>query len=61
MMRGAGGTRGGSGKFFLGLAMMCGGFYLLFNAISVASNFGMGLQLYGFSSFGHGVGMVLSH
>ncbi|MES2933275.1 MAG: hypothetical protein V4805_07285 [Pseudomonadota bacterium] len=57
-MRGAGGTSGGSGQFFLGLAMMCGGFYLLFNAISVASSFGMGMQLYGFSMFGHGLGIT---
>ena len=28
-MKGAGGTSGGSGQFFLGLIMMCGGFYLL--------------------------------
>jgi len=28
-MRGAGGTSGGLGQFFIGLVMMCGGFYLL--------------------------------
>ena len=51
-MRGAGGTSGGLGSFFIGLIMMCGGFYLLLNAINVTSNFGMGMRLYGFSAMG---------
>lgn len=51
-MRGAGGTSGGLGQFFIGLIMMCGGFYLLLNAISVTSSFGMGARLYGFSAYG---------
>lgn len=51
-MRGAGGTSGGLGQFFIGFIMMCGGFYLLLNAISVSSNFGMGARLYGVSAFG---------
>ncbi|WP_163834021.1 hypothetical protein [Spartinivicinus ruber] len=51
-MRGAGGTSGGIGLFFIGLIMMCGGFYLLFNAISVRSTFGMGMGLYSFSGWG---------
>lgn len=51
-MRGAGGTSGGLGQFFLGLIMMCGGFYLLLNAIAVHSSFGMGMRLYGFHAFG---------
>ena len=51
-MRGAGGTSGGLGQFFIGLVMMCGGFYMLLNAISVTSNFGMGMRLYGFSAMG---------
>lgn len=52
MMRGAGGTSGGLGQFFIGLVMMCGGFYMLLNAITVSSNFGMGMRLYGFSAMG---------
>jgi len=32
--------------------MMCGGFYLLLNAITVSSSFGMGMRLYGFSAMG---------
>ncbi len=51
-MNGAGGTSGGVGHFFLGLIMMCGGFYLLLNSISVSSSFGMGARLYGFSAYG---------
>lgn len=51
-MKGAGGTSGGFGHFFIGLIMMCGGFYMLLNAITVTSNFGMGMRLYGFSTMG---------
>jgi len=51
-MRGAGGTSGGLGSFFIGLAMMCGGFYLLLNAITVSSSFGMGSRLYSYSGMG---------
>lgn len=51
-MRGAGGTSGGLGHFFIGLIMMCAGFYMLLNAITVTSNFGMGARLYGFSAMG---------
>jgi len=59
-MNGAGGTSGGSGQFFLGLIMMCGGFYLLLNGIVVSSNFGLGARLFGIGS-GYGVtgGMIL--
>ena len=62
-MRGAGGTDGGIGQFLIGFVMMCSGFYLLFNAITVRSAFGLGMGLYGFSAFGTQVsvttGMVL--
>lgn len=51
-MKGAGGTTGGLGHFFIGLIMMCGGFYMLLNAIKVTSSFGMGMGLYGFSAMG---------
>ena len=53
-MRGAGGTSGGVGEFLMGLVMMCGGFYMLLNAIVVTSSFGMGMRLYGFNAFGGG-------
>jgi hypothetical protein len=51
-MRGAGGTDGGVGQFFLGFVMLCSGLYLLLNAISVTSSFGFGMPLYGMSVFG---------
>jgi hypothetical protein len=53
-MRGAGGTNGGIGQFLMGLVMMCGGFYMLLNAIIVTSNFGAGMRLYRFNAFGSG-------
>jgi len=52
IMKGAGGTSGGLGHFFIGLIMMCGGFYMLLNAITVTSSFGMGTRLYGMSAMG---------
>lgn len=57
-MRGAGGTSGGIGQFFIGVIMMCGGFYLLLNAITVTSSFGLGRRLYGFSAYGGQYGMT---
>jgi hypothetical protein len=58
-MRGAGGTSGGIGQFFIGLLMLCGGVYLLLNAIIVTSHFGMGMRLYSLSGYGITSGMVL--
>ena len=62
-MRGAGGTSGGVGQFFLGFAMMCAGFYLLFNAINVYSSFGLGSVLFnipfGSSQAGISSGVIL--
>lgn len=51
-LKGAGGSSGGLGQFFIGLVMMVGGFYLLLNAISVRSHFGLGHRMYGFSAMG---------
>lgn len=51
-MNGAGGSSGGIGHFFIGLIMMCGGFYMLFNAIVVTSKFGLGYRLYSFHAMG---------
>ena len=51
-MNGAGGSSGGVGHFFIGLIMMCGGFYMLLNSITVSSSFGMGARLYSFSGLG---------
>ena len=52
-IQGAGGTSGGIGQFLIGLTMMVGGFYLLLNAITVSSRFGLGNRIYGFSSMGN--------
>ena len=57
-MKGAGGSSGGIGHFFIGLIMMCGGFYMLFNAITVSSSFGLGSRLYGFSAMGGSYGIT---
>ncbi|UZE98005.1 hypothetical protein [Alkalimarinus alittae] len=57
-MKGAGGTSGGIGQFFIGFIMMCGGFYLLLNSISVTSSFGFGARMYGFSAFGGNYGIT---
>jgi energy-coupling factor transporter transmembrane protein EcfT len=51
-MRGAGGTNGGAGEFLIGLIMLCGGSYLLLNAMRVTSSFGMGSSLYSFNAGG---------
>ncbi|MBF0264424.1 MAG: hypothetical protein HQL46_04070 [Gammaproteobacteria bacterium] len=57
-MRGAGGTSGGAGQFFIGFIMMCGGFYMLLNAIHVTSSFGFGARLYGFAAYGSNWGIT---
>tara|TARA_R110001592_G_scaffold16668_13_gene70823 strand:+ start:349 stop:771 length:423 start_codon:yes stop_codon:yes gene_type:complete len=51
-MKGAGGTSGGLSHFFIGIIMMCSGFYMLLNSITVTSAFGMGVRLYAFSAMG---------
>ena len=48
-IRGAGGTPGGIGEFFLGLAMVIAGAYLLTNRILVVSSF---WSMGGYSAFG---------
>jgi hypothetical protein len=56
--RGAGGTSGGMGSFFMGFIMMCTGFYLLLNSISISSSFGTGAQLFSLSRFGMNYGIT---
>lgn len=58
-MSGAGGTSGGIGQFFLGLIMMCGGFYLLLNGVVVSSGFGLGTRLFGIGGLGIRGGIIL--
>ena len=47
-MRGAGGTSGGVGEFFIGLAMAVGGGYLLTQRVTVTSGFWGYFGDYGF-------------
>ena len=47
--RGAGGTPGGTGQFFLGAAMVVAGGYLLLNQVTVTSGF---WHLGGYNTFG---------
>ena len=48
-IRGAGGTPGGLGEFFLGLAMAIAGAYLLTNRVIVVSGY---WSIWGYSGFG---------
>lgn len=48
-MTGAGGTPGGTGKFFLGAALIVAGGYLLLTRVTVASG---GWRLWGYNAFG---------
>ena len=47
--KGAGGTPGGLGEFFAGLAMAAGGGYLLLQQVTVSSGY---WQLWGYNAFG---------
>jgi len=62
-IKGAGGTPGGIGSFFLGFLMMCVGFYMLLQSIVVTPWFGVGMGLFHFAMFGGGFsltsGMIL--
>lgn len=58
-MRGAGGSQGGEWLFLIGIVMMVAGFYLLFNAISIETRFGLGSRLYGFGGFGITSGILM--
>ena len=60
--KGAGGTPGGLGEFFFGLALACGGGYLLLQQVTVSSGY---WTLWGYNAFGFsliplliGIGMV---
>lgn len=58
-MRGAGGSEGGIGRFFIGLIMIVAGGYLFLDAIRVTHGFGLGRSIYSFGSFHLTSGMVL--
>ncbi len=58
-MRGAGGSEGGIGQFFIGLIMMIAGGYMLLNAIMVTNHFSFGYSLYRVGGFSLTSGMVM--
>jgi hypothetical protein len=58
-MRGAGGTEGGIGRFFMGLVMMTAGGYLFLHNIHVSIGFGLGYQYFSYWGIGFTSGMVL--
>lgn len=58
-LQGAGGSNGGVGRFFIGLAMMVAGGYLFLNAIRVSYGFHMGYRLYSLGGLHLTSGMTL--
>jgi hypothetical protein len=58
-VNGAGGTSGGIGKFFLGIAMFVAGMYLLLKNIYVQHSFGFGSAFYNVGGFSITSGMIL--
>ena len=58
-IEGAGGSQGGSGRFFIGLIMMIAGGYIFFNSISVTHQFRSGYALYSFQGMNITTGMTL--
>ena len=58
-MRGAGGTEGGMGRFFIGLIMLVAGGYLFLHSINVSIGMGLGYQFFSMWGFGITSGMVL--
>lgn len=58
-MQGAGGTEGGTGRFFIGLIMMVAGGYLFLHSINVSIGMGLGYQFFSAWGFGITSGMVL--
>ena len=58
-MTGAGGSDGGIGRFFIGLAMMIAGGYLFLNAIRVTHHFSFGHAMFSWGSFNLTSGMTM--
>jgi hypothetical protein len=57
--RGASGTRGGEGNFFIGIVMMIAVGYLLLRGIMVRPQFGVGNAMYSIVGFPVTTGLVL--
>ena len=58
-VRGAGGSEGGVGRFFIGLTMMVGGGYLFFSSIHVTHQFSFGHSIFRVGGFSVTSGLVL--
>lgn len=58
-MRGAGGSEGGTVTFFIGLAMMIAGGYLLLSNIVIRPVFGFRTAAFSLGGFGITTGMIL--
>lgn len=58
-MRGAGGTSGGVGRFFIGFTMLCVGGYLLLTAIQVNNAWGLSMGMFRMGGVSVTSGMVL--
>ena len=58
-MRGAGGTDGGTGSFFLSLIMMIGGGYLFLDAIQIVNHFSFGYRMFNVGGISLTSGLVL--
>lgn len=57
-VKGAGGTKGGIGRFFIGLVMMIGGGYLFFDSIKITTPFTFGYAIFSWGAFRFTTGMV---
>lgn len=58
-VHGAGGSKGGIGRFFIGLIMMIAGGYLFLESVRVSNHFHMGFAIYSFGQMRITSGMVL--
>ena len=56
--KGAGGTKGGTGTFFIGLIMMLGGAYLLLREIIIRPEFGLGAKAFSVGGLPVTTGMI---
>lgn len=58
-VKGAGGSEGGIGKFFIGLIMFIAGCYLFFSSVMVTNHFHLGYRMFSVGGFGITSGYVL--
>jgi hypothetical protein len=58
-MRGAGGSEGGIGRFFIGLFMIIAGIYLFLDAVYVTNSFAWSSSIYRVGGFGVTPGIIL--